>query len=146
MKASIINKKILSNLWGEYAQYEIEYTRSDGRKEIHLREIQHNGDGAAVLLYNLEKREVVLIKQFRLASMINGNESGVLIEACAGLVIENNPEKTIKNEIREEVGYHINTVQYIFKGYATPGAKTEMIYFCSKVRRHHIQRKWWGLT
>jgi GDP-mannose pyrophosphatase NudK len=129
MKAIILDKEILSNKWGEYARYKIEYETSDGRKQEQLREIQDNGNGAAVLLYNLDKREVLLIKQFRLASMLNGNKSGIIIEVCAGLVENDNPEKTIIKEIKEEVGYIVDKVDYHFKGYATPGAKTEMIYF-----------------
>ncbi len=129
MKAKIIEKKIISNKWGEYADYVIEYTRMDGRKEIQHREIQDNGNGSAVLLYNLEERKVILLKQFRLASMVNGNSSGVLIEVCAGLVENNDPDGTIKKEIKEELGLIINEVEYLYKGYATPGAKTEMIFF-----------------
>jgi GDP-mannose pyrophosphatase NudK len=129
MKAEIIQKNILSNKWGEYAEYIINYTRSDGRVEIQKREIQDNGNGAAVLLYNLELQEIILIKQFRLASQVNGNPSGVIIEACAGLVENDDPHTTIKKEIKEEIGIVIDKVDMHYKGYATPGAKTELIYF-----------------
>jgi GDP-mannose pyrophosphatase NudK len=129
MKAEIIQKNILSNKWGEYAEYIINYTRRDGRVEIQKREIQDNGNGAAVLLYNLELQEIILIKQFRLASQVNGNPSGVIIEACAGLVENNDPHTTIIKEIKEEIGIVIDKVDLHYKGYATPGAKTELIYF-----------------
>jgi nudix-type nucleoside diphosphatase (YffH/AdpP family) len=129
MKAKILKKNILSNLWGEYAQYIIEYTRLSGEKQIQKREIQHNGNGAAVLLYNLQLRELILIKQFRLATFLNKNESGIIIEVCAGLVENDDPVYTIKKEIKEEIGIDINDVKYLYKGYATPGAKTELIYF-----------------
>ncbi len=129
MKAKVLNKKILSKIWGEYAQYELDYLRSNGSHEIHIREMQDNGHGAAVLLYNISKREIVLIRQFRLAAMLyDGNEGG-LLEVCAGLVENDDPEATIKKEILEELGYHITEVDFLFKGFASPGAKTEMIYF-----------------
>jgi nudix-type nucleoside diphosphatase (YffH/AdpP family) len=129
MKASILEKNILSNKWGEYSEYIIEYTRTDGRKENQKREIQNNGNGAAVLLYNLEKKEIILIRQFRLATMLNQNPSGVIIEVCAGLVENDDPFWSIKKEIKEEIGIDIKEVDFLYKGYATPGAKTELIYF-----------------
>ena len=129
MKAEIIKKNILSNKWGEYAEYEILYTRTDGQQEIQKREIQDNGDGAAVLLYNLDSQKVLLLKQFRLATFVNGNESGIMTEVCAGLVENNDPTYTIKKEIKEETGLDISEVTYLFQAFATPGAKTERIYF-----------------
>lgn len=131
MKARILNKEILSNRWAEYACYTIEYTRSDGRIEEQKREIHDSGNGAAVLLYNLSKRTVILIKQFRLATLVNDHSTGIITEVCAGLVEENNPEKTIKKEIQEEIGIKLEKVNYLFSGYATPGAKTEKIFFYS---------------
>ncbi|MBK8390550.1 MAG: NUDIX domain-containing protein [Saprospiraceae bacterium] len=129
MKAEIIQKNILSNKWGEYAEYEILYTRTDGQQEIQKREIQDNGDGAAVLLYNLESQKILLLKQFRLATYVNGNESGIMTEVCAGLVENNDPTYTIKKEIKEETGLDIVDVTYLFQAFAAPGAKTERIYF-----------------
>jgi GDP-mannose pyrophosphatase NudK len=131
MKAKILEKKVLADLWGDYSRYEIEYTRSDGRVEIQKREILDTGNGAAVLLYNQDKREIMLLRQFRLASMINESHNGVIIEVCAGLIEKNDPEYTIKKEIKEETGLIIEEVFFHYKGYATPGAKTEMIYFFS---------------
>jgi GDP-mannose pyrophosphatase NudK len=129
MKAKVISKETLSNIWGDYSRYTIEYTRTNGQKETQKREIQDNGNGAAVLLYNLNKNEVILIKQYRLATMLNKNPSGVIIEVCAGLVENDDPDATIKKEIWEEIGLKIENVQFLYKGYATPGAKTELIYF-----------------
>ncbi|MBK8700330.1 MAG: NUDIX domain-containing protein [Saprospiraceae bacterium] len=129
MKAVIRSKRKLSAIWSEFSQYILEYTRKDGIVEIQKREIHDTGNGSAVLLYNLRKNEIVLIKQFRLASLLNGNDTGILIEVCAGLVEENDPKKTIIKEILEETGYQVPHVEFLFSAYATPGAKTEKIYF-----------------
>ncbi|MCB0645995.1 MAG: NUDIX domain-containing protein [Saprospiraceae bacterium] len=129
MKAIINEKKILSNKWGEYAEYHITYTRTDGKVEHQVREIQDNGNGAAVLLYHPVRKTVILIQQFRLASMVNGNESGILYEVPAGLVEDGDAEATIKREILEETGVMASDVKYLFSAYATPGAKTEKISF-----------------
>lgn len=129
MKAKILSKEILSNRWADYSEYQIEYERLDGNIEIQKREILYTGDGTAILLYNLEKRQIVLIKQFRLASMIQGNESGIIYEVPAGLVENNDHYSTIIKEVKEETGYVIEKAEFLFQGYATPGVKTEMIYF-----------------
>ncbi len=140
MKATILRKNILSKIWAEYAQYELEYERNDGRKEIQIREMQDNDHGAAVLLYNPAKREVVLIRQFRLAAMLYDRMSEGLIEVCAGLVNDNDPRATIIKEIEEEVGFHIEKVDFHFKGFASPGAKTEMIYFFTAAYDDNTQK------
>src|SRR5690606_21623519 len=101
MKAEIKKKEIISDDWAEYARYTLEYERSDGRKEKQVREIHDSGNGSAILLYNLKKRTVLLIRQFRLAAFVNDHPTGVLIEVCAGLVENEDPYTTIINEVKE---------------------------------------------
>ena len=129
MKAKILEKEILSKRWAEYAQYTLEYTRFDGKVEIQKREMQDTGHGSAVLLYNEEKRTVVLIEQFRLAALLYGHPTGVITEVCAGLVENNDPVATIIKEIKEETGMTVSEVKFLFSGYSSPGAKTEMTHY-----------------
>jgi nudix-type nucleoside diphosphatase (YffH/AdpP family) len=70
-------------------------------------EAYDRGNGAAILLYNKEYRAIILTKQFRLPGFINGNPTGMLIEACAGLLDKDNAEDCIKRETEEETGYKI---------------------------------------
>lgn len=97
-------------------------------KEVQTREVYDRGNGASVLLYNREFRSVVLIRQFRLPTYLNKNESGMLIEACAGLMDEDDPAATVIREAREETGYHIDKVEKAFETYMSPGAVTEILY------------------
>ena len=53
----------------------------------------------------------------------------MLVEACAGLLDENNAEDCIKKETEEETGYKIEKVKKIFEAYMSPGSVTEIIYF-----------------
>lgn len=129
MKAKILFKRKLSHIWSEFAQYIVHYTRTDGRTETQVREIHDTGNGAAILLYNLEKKEVVLIRQFRLAAMLNEGGDGLLYEVCAGLIEDGDACATIIKEVKEETGYSIENPTFLFSAYATPGAKTEKIYF-----------------
>ncbi len=89
----------------------------------------NRGNGAAILFYNKQQNTVILTRQFRLPTFINGNESGMLIEACAGLLDKDNPEDCIKRETEEETGYRITDVRKIFKAYMSPGSVTEILHF-----------------
>ena len=97
--------------------------------EKQTREAYDRGNGATILLYNKENKTVILTKQFRLPTFINGNESGMMIEACAGLLDKDNPEDCIKRETEEETGYQIKEVRKIFEAYMSPGSVTEILYF-----------------
>ncbi len=59
---------------------------------------------------------------------VNGNEDGMMIEVCAGLLDGDNPEACIRKEVEEETGYKIEKVKRIFKTYMSPGSVTEILY------------------
>jgi len=80
-------------------------------------------------LYNKERKTVILTRQFRLPTYINGNESGMLIETCAGLLDTDNAEDCIRRETEEETGYKVSSVKKIFEAYMSPGSVTEVLYF-----------------
>jgi GDP-mannose pyrophosphatase NudK len=93
------------------------------------REAYDRGNGATILLYNKEQRKVILTRQFRLPTFINGNPSGMMIETCAGLLDEDNPEACIIRETEEETGYRITEVKKVYEAYMSPGSVTEILYF-----------------
>ena len=97
--------------------------------EKQIREAYDRGNGAVILLYNLEKGTVVLTKQFRMPTYVNGNADGMMIEACAGILEKGNAEETIKMEVEEETGYKIDKVKKVFESYMSPGSVTEILYF-----------------
>jgi GDP-mannose pyrophosphatase NudK len=125
----ILNSQILSDNWYVLKKVTYEYSKKDGTKQIQSREAYDRGNGATILLYNKQQRTVILTKQFRLPSFINGNDSGMLIEACAGLLDKDNPEDCIRRETEEETGYNITDVRKIFEAYMSPGSVTEILYF-----------------
>lgn len=125
----IIKTDILSDNWYILKKVTYEYTKKDGTKLTQSREAYDRGNGATILLYNLQQKTVILTKQFRLPSYINGNENGMLIEACAGLLDKDNAEDCIKRETEEETGYKISEVKKIFEAYMSPGSVTEILYF-----------------
>ncbi|MBK8623216.1 MAG: NUDIX domain-containing protein [Saprospiraceae bacterium] len=127
-KIEILAKKILFHGWSTLTGYDLHYTFADGTSHILKREIYNSGDGAAALLFNPSKKTVLLVKQYRLAAHLNGHPDGFLLECCAGMLDQKEPEETMKNEIAEETGIFVSEIFKIGETFATPGAHMEKIY------------------
>ena len=125
----IISVETLYKGWSELRRYVLDYTRKDGTQEKQIREIYNSGDGAAILLHNNTTKKVMLVRQFRLPALLNGHTDGMLLEACAGMLDENDAENAIIREVYEETGIHITKAEKIFEAFATPGAHMEKIHF-----------------
>jgi GDP-mannose pyrophosphatase NudK len=125
----IIHTEILSDNWYTLRKITYEYLNKDGSVQRTSREAYDRGNGATILLYNTELKKVILTRQFRLPTFINGNKSGMLIEACAGLLDDEHPEDCIRRETEEETGYKIKAVKKIFEAYMSPGSVTEIVHF-----------------
>ncbi|RUA13711.1 MAG: GDP-mannose pyrophosphatase NudK [Flavobacteriia bacterium] len=124
-----MKRELLSDNWYTLEKVSFEYLRDDGVWEQQTREAYDRGNGAAILLYNARKNTVVLTRQFRMPTYVNGNEDGMMVEVCAGLLEKGNAEETIKMEVEEETGYKIEKVQKVFEAYMSPGSVTEILYF-----------------
>ena len=125
----ILNTEILSDNWYILKKITYEYVKPNGEKLIQTRESYDRGNGATILLYNKTQQTVILTRQFRLPTFINGNSDGMMIEACAGLLDQDNPEDCIRRETEEETGYKITDVKKVFEAYMSPGSVTEILYF-----------------
>ncbi|NKI32762.1 GDP-mannose pyrophosphatase NudK [Croceivirga thetidis] len=123
-----IKKELLSDNWYTLNKYSFEYQKQDGSWEEQHREAYDRGNGAGILLYNKEKETVILTRQFRMPTYVNGNKDGMMIEVCAGLLDGDNPEDCIRKETEEETGYKINNVERVFETYMSPGSVTEILY------------------
>ena len=125
----VLKTEILSDNWYTLRKITYQRQKEDGTMETNTRETYDRGDGAAILLYNKLTRTVILTRQFRLPTFINGNADGMLIEACAGLLDKDQPDVAIKRETEEETGYKISAVEKVFEAYMSPGSVTELLYF-----------------
>lgn len=128
-KVEILKNEILSDNWYTLRKVTFKYQLKDGTWLEQSREAYDRGNGATILLYNKTLKTVILTRQFRLPTFINGNPSGMLIEACAGLLDKDNAEDCIRRETEEETGYKISEVRKIFELYMSPGSVTEILYF-----------------
>ena len=125
----ITKSELLSDNWYVLNKITYETHYADGSVTVQSREAYDRGNGATILLYNKAQKTVILTRQFRIPTYVNGNETGYLVESCGGLVDKDNPEECIKRETEEETGYKISDVKKIFEVYMSPGSVTELIYF-----------------
>lgn len=121
--------EILSSNWYTLKKVTYSYRKKDGTVQVQNREAYDRGNGATILLYNAGKQTVILTRQFRLPTYINGNTTGMLIETCAGLLDLDNPEDCIRRETEEETGFHVTEIRKVFEAYMSPGSVTEILYF-----------------
>src|SRR6185295_6608216 len=125
----VLNTEVLSDNWYVLRKVTFRLRKRDGSWETQSREAYDRGNGATILLYDRSRSTVLLTRQFRLPTYVNGNESGMLIEACAGLLDKDNAEQCILREVREETGYDVRGVRKILEAYMSPGSVTEILHF-----------------
>jgi nudix-type nucleoside diphosphatase (YffH/AdpP family) len=128
-RVRIIEERLLSDDWYVLKKTTFEYRCRDGRWEKQSRETYDRGNGAVVLLFNVERSTVVLIRQFRFPTFVNGCHDGLLIEACAGLLDGEDALTCIRREAEEETGFRVKSPRKILEAYMSPGSVTEKLHF-----------------
>jgi nudix-type nucleoside diphosphatase (YffH/AdpP family) len=124
----IVREKLLSDDYYPLKKVTYEQLRSDGGGwQEQQREVYDAASGAAVLLYNRERRTVVLTRQFRLGARLNGSD-GFLLEASAGVLDDTPPEERARAEAREETGYEIERLEPVMQLFVSPGSLTERLH------------------
>jgi len=127
-RVRIIDSTVLSDDWYLLKKTTFDFLRRDGVWQRQSRETYDRGNGATILLFNRDRRTVVLTRQFRLPAFVNGHD-GMMIEAAAGLLDNATPEERIRAEAEEETGYRVDNVQKVFEAYMSPGSVTEKLHF-----------------
>src|SRR5215475_3924971 len=94
------NVRLLSDNWYTLKTTSLEWRRADGEWQTQHRETYDRGNGAVLLPYNLARRTVMLVKQFRYPAYVNGCDD-LLIEAAAGLLDNESPENRIRAEAED---------------------------------------------
>lgn len=98
------------------------------------REVFERGNAAAVLPYDPERDEVVLIEQFRAGALAAG-EPPWLVEIVAGIVDPGETEQeVVRREAIEEAGLEIGALEPVARCLMTPGACSEIVsIYCGRV-------------
>lgn len=123
-----ISSEVLSDNWYILRNYRFEQQDNDGEWQTVRREVFDRGNGAAILLYHKARQTIVLTRQFRLPSYLNGNDDGQMIEVPAGLLDALSPADAIAKEAMEETGYLVSDPVPVFDLFMSPGALTERIH------------------
>ncbi|WP_298238350.1 NUDIX domain-containing protein [uncultured Algibacter sp.] len=124
-----IKSTLLSDNYYILNKVTFDYLMSSGKWVNQMREVYDRGDGAGILLYNKQKKTVILTKQFRMPTYLNDNKDGFLLEIAAGMLDKDNPEACIIRETEEEVGYRLKEVKKVYEAYSSPGVMTEKMHF-----------------
>lgn len=99
-----------------------------GQKNVYEKDLFFRPAAVAILLYDPERKTVILTRQFRLPVYLDKREE--LIETCAGLLDEGElPEHAVVREVEEETGYRISEIRKIAEGYSSPAAYSEYVHF-----------------
>ena len=121
--------EVTSDGWHVLRRTTYDYRRGDGAWETQQRETYDRGNGATILPYDPDRGTVLLTRQFRFPVYVNGHPDGMLIEAAAGLLDEDEAETAIRRETREELGVEIGVLEHVFDVYMSPGSVTERVHF-----------------
>jgi ADP-ribose pyrophosphatase len=120
--------EVLSDDWNTLKKTVFDFKTSKRGWIEQTRETYDRGDGATILLYDPERRTVVLTRQFRFPAYVNRHH-GFLIETAAGLLEGATPERRIRAELEEETGYRVDTVERLWDAFMSPGSVTERVHF-----------------
>jgi nudix-type nucleoside diphosphatase (YffH/AdpP family) len=121
--------KVLSDNWYTLRAADFDYQERDGSWSRQSREAYDRGNGATILLYDQAAGTLLLTRQFRLPAYLNGHPDGMLLEAPAGLLDDEDTEAAIRREAHEETGVEVGEVQRLFELFMSPGSVTERVAF-----------------
>ena len=120
--------EVVSDGWHVLRRTTLDVRRRDGRWDRQQRETYDRGNGAAVLPHDAERDTVLLTRQFRWPAYVNGHPDGMLVEAAAGLLDEDDPETAVRREAAEELGIRLGTLTKVFDAFMSPGSVTERVH------------------
>ncbi|MFD2092860.1 NUDIX domain-containing protein [Blastococcus deserti] len=121
--------ELLASGWHVLRRTTLDRRRRDGRWVTEQRETYDRGNGATLLLYDLERRSVLLTRQFRYPVYVNGHPDGLLLETAAGLLDDDAPEVAVRREAEEELGVSVGELEHVFDVFMSPGSVTERLHF-----------------
>ncbi|MEA5361245.1 NUDIX domain-containing protein [Amycolatopsis sp., V23-08] len=127
-RVRVTGVELLAAGWHVLRRTTFDYEHGDGRRTTEQRETYDRGNGATVLLYDLEGATVLLTRQFRYPVYVNDHPDGMLLEAAAGLLDDQDPETAIRREAEEETGVRIGELEHVFDVFTSPGSVTERLH------------------
>lgn len=119
--------ELLAKGYRAYRRYRVTLTGEDGATIEQQRDVLDGGKVIAVLPVDVERDEIVLIRQFRLPAHL-GNGKGDLVEIVAGRVEQGETlAASARRECREEIGVAPSALVELFSYFTTPGLTDETV-------------------
>jgi ADP-ribose pyrophosphatase len=131
----VLDKQTVYQGFFRLEQYTLKHTLFNGGwSQPITRELFRRGNCVAVLLYDPDRDEVVLIEQFRVGAVYEPQRAW-LIEIVAGAIEDGETAEDVAyREAIEEAGCEIKELLEIQQFYTTPGGCSERItLFCGRV-------------
>lgn len=128
-RVRITGIEVLSDNWYTLRKATFEFRHADGTWSTQHREAYDRGNGATALLFDPDRRTIVLTRQFRMPAYLNGLDDGMLIETPGGLLDGDDAALAVRREIAEETGFVVEELQQVFDVYMSPGSVTERVVF-----------------
>lgn len=111
-----------------------------GTTEVFTREVFRVGPVAAVLPYDPDRDEIILIEQFRAGVMAAGEAYPWMLEPVTGLMqADETPEDVVRREAMEEAGCTLGELEMIACFHPSPGSLAQMTWlYAGKVSTEGI--------
>jgi nudix-type nucleoside diphosphatase (YffH/AdpP family) len=138
-RVRVTDVELLAAGWHVLRRTTFDYRHRAGHWTSEQRETYDRGNGATVLLYDPEGATVLLTRQFRYPVYVNDHPDGMLLEAAAGLLDDQDAETAIRREAEEETGVRIGELRHVFDVYTSPGSVTERLH-CYAAPYHPAER------
>jgi nudix-type nucleoside diphosphatase (YffH/AdpP family) len=113
------------------AHRQIDGTMSSTQRRL----VFERGDSVAVLMFNRDRRAVVLVEQFRMPALVARRRDeptttdGWLVETLAGMIdAGETPQAAAIRETLEETGYRIAIPELIGRFFVSPGGTSERVF------------------
>ena len=151
----IRNKRRLFDDFFKVDELIVAHERYDGRMSGDERRLVfERDDAAAVLLFDADARSVVLVEQFKPATLIGrrrddpSTADGWITELVAGMIdAGESPDQAVIREAFEETGYRIDNPRLIAKFFSSPGGSSERIFlYCARVSDMQREGRGGGLA
>lgn len=127
-RVDVETRRLLADDFFQLEEVTLRHQRFDGTMSAPMSRLNlERGDGAAIVLHNVEQDTVTLVHQFRWPTYENG--PGWTWELVAGVIEPGrDPADVARAEALEEAGYRVDTVEPLGQFYLTPGGSSERIF------------------
>lgn len=124
----VIGVTTLLEGWSKVVRILYRQLRRDGTWQLQDRDLLDRGHGITVLLFNQERKVILLLKQPRITATMNADPTGEMIEACNGLIENESPLDCAFREVLQETGHRPLSMVSVAEVFASPGASLEVVH------------------